>query len=387
MWLRLDKTSLLRMQVRKGDIEIEIPKPRDYWRLVTPDTLPARRNTERWGADLGIDPHDKVLRLLIENEAFAHMLVGGATRSGKTTLMKTILWGITRGRRSGDAVILLIDVAKRALGWHSFANIENMLHAPITDIDTAATAVRWLQRQICRRSTQGGRNDEPRIFVFADEIQVLMAQLPADGKRAINDIVALGGEVGIHLIAATQNPTQAAIANDTTIRRNITTRACGHVESDAAGSIVLGQKKSGADRLHGYGDFLVKPPMQSELIRMAAMSVPNTFVTALPRRSNYLLRLNGTRQAQKRNSARVRTGDRSGGGGEATEKRLPTPVEVATIIAHQVKTGQARGINAIQRDAQCGASTARRFRTYAEGVSESLQQQGIALIASPKTAG
>jgi DNA segregation ATPase FtsK/SpoIIIE-like protein len=150
--------------------------------------------------------------------------------------------------------MLLFDVVKRGYNWTEFNNVSNLLHPVITDVETADKVLTWLSQEIERRAT--GRYLEPKIFTVIDELKALIDDSKV-AEKYLSRIASVGGEFGLHLILSTQYP-QIQMLKSAELKRNVTTRLCGKVDSADAATNALGIRDSGAETLGGYGDFLLK---------------------------------------------------------------------------------------------------------------------------------
>jgi DNA segregation ATPase FtsK/SpoIIIE-like protein len=255
LWAGLSDEYQVRIGHDEHAILIEVPKPKTFWDKVTIEDLQSRGHIRKGAiATLGLGLMDNPIRVNFSNPAMAHVFITGQTRSGKTNSEKLIAWNIARNLEPNKAKMLLFDVAKRGYNWTDFDNISNLLHPVITDVETADRVLSWLHLEIERRATK--RYTEPKIFILIDELKALVD----DSKVAtdyLSRIASIGGEFGLHLILSTQY-NQIQMLKSAELKRNVTTRLCGKVDSADAATNALGIKDSGAETLGGYGDFLLK---------------------------------------------------------------------------------------------------------------------------------
>jgi len=129
--------------------------------------------------------------------------------------------------------------------------------------------------ELDRRARQGYQR--PLLFIGIDEAQALL-----ESEQFTSPIVTLAGvgrEFGIHLALLTQNPT-AQVLGDNTIKRNLTARLVGRVDSSEAARVATGQGGSGAELLTGSGDMLLVQP--GEVRRLMAALVTERDMARLP---------------------------------------------------------------------------------------------------------
>jgi DNA segregation ATPase FtsK/SpoIIIE-like protein len=278
LWAGLSDEYQVRIGHDEHAILIEVPKPKTFWDKVTIEDLESK-NFIRKGAvaTLGLGLMDNPIRVNFSNPATAHVFITGQTRSGKTNSEKLIAWNIARNMEPDKAKVLLLDVAKRGYNWTDFNNVSNLLHPVITDIETGDKVLAWLNQEIERRASK--RYLEPKIFILIDELKALVD----DSKVAtdyLSRIASVGGEFGLHLILSTQY-SQIQMLKSAELKRNVTTRLCGKVDSADAASNALGIKDSGAETLGGYGDFLLKDA--DNLARLTVAKIEAKHIEALER--------------------------------------------------------------------------------------------------------
>ena len=233
MWAGLDDKSRIRIGWIGTNIILEIPKPSQYWRQVTLDTLEKRRMMRRGPVvTLGLGLQDDPKRINFREAAIAHVLISGQTRSGKTNAQKLIGWNLVRNTAPAEAQMLVFDVAKRGFKWRDFGNVAHLAHPVITTVEEAEQVLAWLSTEIERRAEQG--YTRPRIFCLIDELKALTDDSPlAAGYLA--RIASVGGEFGLHLILATQYPQVKLLGGNSELKRNVTTRLCGRVDDARRG--------------------------------------------------------------------------------------------------------------------------------------------------------
>jgi hypothetical protein len=258
---------------RRGALALEIPKPRNLWYNVPVDALPRRRGLR---ATVGLDGDHRPALVDFLNPLTPHAMIAGTTGSGKTNVQKLLIYDLASQNSPEEVRFLLVDTRKRGIGWQPFARLPHLAHPVITDVDTALRALAWAVAEVDRRATSGCTT--PRLFVGIDETQALLEA--EQFVRPIADLAAVGREFGIHLLAAMQNPTAKQLG-DASIKRNLTARLVGKVDSADAARVATGQGKSGANLLTGAGDFLLVQP--DGITRLTAALLTEKDTASLPR--------------------------------------------------------------------------------------------------------
>jgi S-DNA-T family DNA segregation ATPase FtsK/SpoIIIE len=217
-----------------------------------------------------------------------HCLIAGATGSGKSVCINTIVMSILLNARPDEVKLLMVDPKKVELTQYS--RLPHMIAPVITEPHGAYAALQWLVKEMQVRyeilKQLGLRNisafnnrkvnkdleaslsipipeQMPYIVAIVDEFADLMMVSSADIETPIARIAQMARAVGIHLILATQRPSREVITG--IIKANIPTRISFKVASRVNSQIVLDE--IGAESLLGNGDLLFLPPGSSQLIR------------------------------------------------------------------------------------------------------------------------
>lgn len=193
-----------------------------------------------------------------------HMLVAGATGSGKSVCLNTIILGLLY--TNGPDALKLILVDPKRVELSVYEGIPHLLIPPITKIDDTINALKWTTREMERRldvlskfgvrdiNSYNGKSEEkmPKIVVVIDELADLMSISGRDIEALIVRIAQMSRAVGIHLVLATQRPSVDVITG--TIKANIPARIAFSVASQTDSRTIL--DVSGAEKLLGRGDML-----------------------------------------------------------------------------------------------------------------------------------
>jgi S-DNA-T family DNA segregation ATPase FtsK/SpoIIIE len=198
-----------------------------------------------------------------------HLLIGGATNSGKSIGLATIISSLLLRNTPKDVKLVLLDPKRVELTL--FDDIPHLMCPVVKDVKQMAGVLRQVWREMDRRydtfSDSGARNIEaynakvsfaerlPYIVVVIDELADLMIQAAAEVETSICRLAQLARATGIHLVIATQRPSVDVITG--TIKANISSRIAFSVSSQIDSRTIL--DAAGADQLIGQGDMLFLP--------------------------------------------------------------------------------------------------------------------------------
>ncbi|QBG49335.1 DNA translocase FtsK [Verrucomicrobia bacterium S94] len=204
--------------------------------------------------------------------AAPHMLIAGATGSGKSVCMNTILMCLLSKFSPDELELILIDPKRVEFG--AYEKLPHLVRPVITEAKLVVPALQWTVREMEERyktmAKIGARNiagynakmDElgmkrmPYLVVIIDELADIMLTTGADVETALARIAQLSRAVGIHTIIATQRPSVNVITG--MIKANFPTRVAFKVSSQIDSRTILDGR--GAEALRGKGDMLFSPP-------------------------------------------------------------------------------------------------------------------------------
>ncbi|WP_353683322.1 DNA translocase FtsK [Thermodesulfovibrio sp. 3907-1M] len=195
-----------------------------------------------------------------------HLLVAGATGSGKSVCLNTMILSLLMKATPQDVRLLLID--PKLLELSTYENIPHLMSPVITDPKEASEALKKVIVEMERRyklfASRGFRNIEsfnnsvsvdekvPYIVVFIDEFADLMFTAPTEVEQAVTRIAQMARASGIHLVVATQRPSVDVITG--IIKANFPARIAFQVTSRVDSRTILDTQ--GAEKLLGMGDML-----------------------------------------------------------------------------------------------------------------------------------
>ncbi len=198
-------------------------------------------------------------------EKMPHLLVAGATGSGKSILVHSLLISLLYKNSPQTLKLILIDPKRVELSIYE--GIPHLVSPVITDNKKAVSVFRWAISEMERRyellQKAGSRDtksynashlDEalPFILIVIDEMADLMTSYGRDVEGSIVRLAQMARATGIHLLLATQRPSVEVITG--LIKANITARVALQVASQIDSRTIL--DTSGAEKLLGHGDLL-----------------------------------------------------------------------------------------------------------------------------------
>jgi len=206
-----------------------------------------------------------------------HLLVAGATGSGKSVGINTFLLSLIYQNSPNDLRLILVDPKRVELVPYN--GIPHLLTPVINDPEKTISALKWAVSEMTRRYIELSKakvrnirefNDKkppekmPYILIVIDELADLMMVAQKEVEGAIMRLAQMARAVGIHLILATQRPSVNVITG--VIKANIPTRLSFAVTSGVDSKTIL--DSVGSEDLLGMGDMLFIPPGESKPVRI-----------------------------------------------------------------------------------------------------------------------
>jgi len=238
---------------REGDIlAVEIPRPDAESVRLLPllRTLLHSSMIPPISACIGLTDNGQPLLLRLPSPDVAHVLVAGATGSGKTELMRAIILSLVAANRQAKVQLALIDPKSRGFG--PLASLPHLIAPPATNIESAAALLTRLAAEMDRRDVDNA--SLPRIVIVVDEVIDLLMMGGKPVEAALTRLAQRGREAGLHLILGAQKPSSTILGPQ--LKANLPVRLVGRVGSVDDARVASGIAGSGAEKLTGRGDFI-----------------------------------------------------------------------------------------------------------------------------------
>lgn len=310
-----------------------------------------------------------------------HLLIAGATGSGKSVCINTIIMSILYKANPEDVKLILID--PKVVELSVYNGIPHLFIPVVTDPKKAAGALHWAVAEMTDRYQKfadyqvrdlKGYNQKveaikdvedetkpgklPQIVIIVDELADLMMVAPGDVEDAICRLAQLARAAGIHLIIATQRPSVDVITG--LIKANMPSRIAFSVSSGIDSRTILDMV--GAEKLLGNGDMLFYPQGYQKPLRVQGPFVSDAEVEGvvdfLKKQSTVVY---NTEIEEKMNTAAVSTGGSVGGEGGGNERDVYF-VEAGKFVIEKEKGS----IGMLQRMFKIGFNRAARIMDQLE---------------------
>ena len=368
----------------KNTIGVEIPNqtiiPVSMREIL--EAIPSKLDDSKLLAPLGRDIAGEVK--YVEINKTPHMLVAGATGSGKSVCINNIILSILMRSTPDEVKMVLVDPKKVEL--NVYENIPHLLIPVVTDPKKASMALQkivvemddryetfkntqtknistyneYVEKELKKRPDCGLKK-MPFILVIIDELADLMLVAAKEVEESIMRITQLARAAGIHLIVATQRPSTDVITG--TIKSNIPTRVAFTVSSSIDSRTILDMV--GAEKLLGKGDMLYKPMTDNTPTRIQGSFVSDD---EIKRVVDFIKRRSDAPKYDEKfmnNDNVSSSGGDSFGAGDSKEK----DVLYDKILTYAIETGQISA-SLIQRRFSIGYNRAAR-------IIDIFEEQGI----------
>ncbi|EKD99550.1 MAG: hypothetical protein ACD_22C00234G0009 [uncultured bacterium] len=253
----------------KNLIGVEVPNntrvPVHFKSLLTSDPMKALKS--KLGIVMGKDVAGQTV--VYDIGKMPHLLVAGATGSGKSVFLHSLIFSLIYRASPQEVKLILIDPKRTELVHYN--DIPHLLTPVITDVEKAPSAFKWAVAEMERRyklfESAKARNIEayneksgfqalPYIVLVVDELAEIMIVDPAAIEKSIIRVAQLARATGIHLVLSVQRPSTNIITG--LIKANIPSRVAFNVASQIDSRVIIDQP--GAEKLLGKGDMLFVPP-------------------------------------------------------------------------------------------------------------------------------
>ncbi|MBI2814856.1 MAG: DNA translocase FtsK [Opitutae bacterium] len=331
-----------------------------------------------------------------------HLLIAGATGSGKSVCINSIVASIVYSKSPKDVRLIMVD--PKVVELKMFNPLPHMLIPVVTEPKKVPAALKILLKEMERRYQQfakvnvrnitgfnnrrkekpeplspelqaelDGVTEEveiperlPYIVAIVDELADLMMVAPAEIETSIARLAQLARAAGIHLIIATQRPSVNVITG--VIKANLPSRIAFQVASQVDSRTILDGK--GADTLIGRGDMLFSPPGTSKLVRAQGAFVADEEVASIVE----FLKRNGPPQydqsVQQQIDRAAKEDEEDGEGGEDEDGEMGDDTALFQQALDVLKSTKRASTSMIQRRLRIGYNRAAR-------IMDLMEQKGI----------
>ena len=293
------KATSLRIQAPvpgKNVVGVEVPNPKARMVTLREILQGGAWTTNKMEIPLALGKDVGGSDMVFDLASAPHLLVAGATGSGKSVCLNAILAGLLMSRRPDELRLILVD--PKRVEFPPYNNLPHLLVPVVTDAKKVAFALRWAIVEMDRRykilqaakvrnivgynTREGVQQAElaldgapcasvdaslpaklPYIVIVIDEVADLMMTVGQEIEQSITRLAQLSRAVGIHMILATQRPSVNVITG--TIKANFPGRIAFQVAQKTDSRTILDQQ--GAETLIGRGDMLFLNPKNGRLIR------------------------------------------------------------------------------------------------------------------------
>lgn len=265
----------------KAAIGIEVPNKKQtpvYFREII-ESEEFEKSNAPVACALGKDIEGKPV--VTDLSAMPHLLIAGATGSGKSVCINTLIVSLLYKYSPDEVKLLMVD--PKVVELSVYNGIPHLLIPVVTDPKKAAGALHWAVNEMDRRynlfAENGARNITsynkmvekgilneklPYIVMIVDELADLMMVCPGDVEESICRLAQKARAAGMHLVIATQRPSVDVITG--VIKANIPSRISFSVSSQIDSRTIL--DCGGAEKLLGRGDMLFRPIGKSNTTRV-----------------------------------------------------------------------------------------------------------------------
>ena len=387
----------------KAAVGVEVPNQHP-----TPVGMRELLEAENWAAakaeiPIALGKDVSGVPLISDLAKMPHLLIAGATGSGKSVCINSIVASILYSKSPKDLRMIMVD--PKVVELKIFNSLPHMLIPVVTEPKKVPAALKWLLGEMEQRyqifakvnvrnivgfnsRKRDGKPDSPPppdpqgaligvdplaaddgieiperlpyIVAIIDELADLMMVAPAEIETSIARLAQLARAAGIHLIIATQRPSVNVITG--VIKANLPSRIAFQVASQVDSRTILDTK--GADTLIGRGDMLFSPPGTSRLVRAQGAFVSDEEVQGMVE----FLKVNGPpqyAQSVQQQIDRAAREEEEGEGGEG-EDDLGDDEELYSQALDVLKSTKRASTSMLQRRLRIGYNRAARIMEIME---------------------
>lgn len=356
----------------KAAVGIEVPNKENVAVLLR-DLLESeefKKHSSKIAFAVGRDIAGKVV--VADIKKMPHLLIAGATGSGKSVCINTLIMSILYKADPADVKLIMID--PKVVELSVYNGIPHLMIPVVTDPKKAAGALNWAVIEMEKRyqlfaqynvRDLNGYNTKvesikeiddpakpkkmPQIVIIVDELADLMMVAPGEVEEAICRLAQLARAAGIHLVLATQRPSVNVITG--LIKANMPSRIAFSVSSGVDSRTIIDM--NGAEKLLGKGDMLFYPSGYQKPVRVQGSFVSDLEVQAVV---DYLVNENGNPIYNEEITNHVNTSNAAAAGSSGDDRDVYF-VDAAKFIIEKEKAS----IGMLQRVFKIGFNRAARI--------------------------
>jgi len=259
-------------------VGIEIPNPTPNFVYIKDMVKKLKKENDKYELPLILGKDITGKTMIKDLAKIPHLLVAGATGTGKSVAMNSLITGLLMTKSPDEVKFIMID-PKMGVEMALYNGIPHLLNPVITDTELVPNVLQWTIEEMMRRYRQlkqvhakklveynakMGFVAMPYIVVVIDEMADLIMTSGIEVEKKIQRLAQMGRAVGIHLILATQKPTVNVITG--LIKSNIPGRMAFAVATAMDSRVILDEM--GAETLLGNGDMLFKDQTTPKPLRV-----------------------------------------------------------------------------------------------------------------------
>ncbi len=270
-------------------LEVPVPTPTKVHLRAVIETADFRKIAGKGGLPIAMGQDTGGAPVALDLASLPHMLIAGATGSGKSVQINSIIASFLLTKTPEQLRLLMVDPKRVELT--PFNGIPHLIQPVIVEAEEVTDALKGLNREMIRRYKQmeelGVRNIEvynerseekmPFLVLIVDELADLMMVAGFEVEQSLVRLAQLGRAAGIHLLLATQRPSVNVVTG--LLKANVPARCAFAVSGQVDSRVIL--DSAGAEKLMGKGDALILHKESPKAQRMQGALVYDEEVEAL----------------------------------------------------------------------------------------------------------
>ncbi len=270
-------------------LEVPVPTPTKVHLRAVLETTEFRKIAGKGGLPIAMGQDTGGAPVALDLASLPHMLIAGATGSGKSVQINSIIASFLLTKTPEQLRLLMVDPKRVELT--PFNGIPHLIQPVIVEAEEVTDALKGLNREMIRRYKQmeelgvrnieayNGRSGEkmPFLVLIVDELADLMMVSGFEVEQNLVRLAQLGRAAGIHLLLATQRPSVNVVTG--LLKANIPARCAFAVSGQVDSRVIL--DSAGAEKLMGKGDALILHKESPKAQRMQGALVYDEEVEAL----------------------------------------------------------------------------------------------------------